>query len=255
MRVQAQDVTVTIDGRDVVQNASLTAVPARMTALIGPSGSGKTTLLHALGLLLRPSSGNVSIDAETTFGWNGARRRRFWKSYAAFVLQDEGVIEDESVAFNVTMSGSLFGGGVRGDHARMQQALDDVGLLDLVGEPASHLSGGEKQRLSIARAIYKDAQVIYVDEPTASLDNDNRDQVISLFRARAEAGCTVIVASHDEAMIDACDTTFALTTTPFATRPKQAAQTAPPSNRTATRTSRRQTESQLIPQPTPGTRT
>lgn len=216
MRVQAHDVSVTIDSRDVVRNASLTAVPAQMTALVGPSGSGKTTLLHTMGLLLRPTSGTVLIDAETTGSWNEARRRRFWRSHAAFVLQDEGVIGDESVAFNVTMSASLFGGGVRGDRARMRQALDEVGLQDLAGEPASHLSGGEKQRLSIARAIYKNAQVVYVDEPTASLDNDNREHVISLFRARAEAGCTVIVASHDQEMIEACDTSFALTTTPSA---------------------------------------
>lgn len=234
MRVHAQDVTVTIDNRDVVRNASLTALPAHMTALIGPSGSGKTTLLHTLGLLLRPTSGTVLVDAETTNSWNGARRRRFWRSHAAFVLQDEGVIEDESVAFNLTMSASRFGGGVRGDHARMQQALDEVGLQDLAGEPASHLSGGEKQRLSIARAIYKNAQVVYVDEPTASLDADNRDHVISLFRARAEAGCTVILASHDQEMIDACDTTVALSASPSPIR------RPPPSSCTTSRTSRRQ---------------
>jgi putative ABC transport system ATP-binding protein len=212
MIIEANDVTVTIDHRDVVRPATLSCQPGGMTALIGPSGSGKTTLLHTLGLLQAPTSGCITLDGQDTTGWNSSRRRRFWQRHAAFVLQDHGVIEDESVGFNVTMSASPISGRVRGDKQRMIHALEQVALEDLASEPAAHLSGGEKQRLSIARAIYKSADIIFVDEPTASLDSANRSHVIRLFQDRARSGCTVIVSTHDEEMIQACDSTYSLTT-------------------------------------------
>ncbi len=210
MRVEAHDVTVRIDGRDVVRRATLACTPGTMTALVGPSGSGKTTLLHCLGLLQGPTSGRILIDGTDATAWKAPRRRRFWKDHAAFVLQDHGVMDEESVAFNVTMSASPFTSRVRGHHQRLQAALDKVGLRGRETEPASHLSGGEKQRLSIARAIYKDARVVYVDEPTASLDEDNRATVIELFVSRARHGCAVVVSTHDDKMIAACSARHSL---------------------------------------------
>lgn len=208
MLITADTVTIAIHGRAIVNDASFDCSPGTMTALVGPSGSGKTTLLHCLGLLLQPSSGRVLIDGEDTTGWGAGRRRHFWKDHAAFVLQDYGVMEEEIVTFNVTMAKSLLGNRVAGDQRRMQAALEETGLVGREGDMAAHLSGGEKQRLSIARAIYKNAQVIFVDEPTASLDAENRENVIALFASRARQGCTVVVASHDAEMIDACDARY-----------------------------------------------
>lgn len=210
MTIAADDVTVVIDGREIIHRASLVCSPGTMTALVGPSGSGKTTLLHCLGLLQLPTSGRVLVDGTDTTGWRSGRRRRFWKDHGAFVLQDYGVMEEESVAFNVTMASSIFGSRVVGDQQRLQAALEETGLNGRDGELAAHLSGGEKQRLSIARAIYKNARVIFVDEPTASLDHGNRANVIELFASRARQGCVVVVATHDAEMIDACDVQYAL---------------------------------------------
>jgi len=210
MNIEADDVTVVIDGREIVHGACLVCSPGTMTALVGPSGSGKTTLLHCLGLLQRPTSGRVLVDGTDTTGWKSWQRRRFWKVHSAFVLQDYGVMEEESVAFNVTMASSVFGSRVVGDHRRLQAALEETGLSGRDGELAAHLSGGEKQRLSIARAIYKNAQVVFVDEPTASLDDGNRAKVIELFASLARQGCVVVVATHDAEMIDACNVQYAL---------------------------------------------
>ncbi|HEX7001533.1 MAG TPA: ATP-binding cassette domain-containing protein, partial [Trueperaceae bacterium] len=107
MRIEADNVTVVIDGREIVHGASLACTPGTLTALVGPSGSGKTTLLHCLGLLQRPTRGRVLVDGTDTTGWTARQRRRFWKDHAAFVLQDYGVMEEESVAFNVTMTKSV----------------------------------------------------------------------------------------------------------------------------------------------------
>ncbi|MGB3683259.1 MAG: ATP-binding cassette domain-containing protein [Rubrobacteraceae bacterium] len=210
MNIVADEVSVTIDGREIVHRACLDCPPGSMTALIGPSGSGKTTLLHCLGLLQLPTSGRVLVDGTDTTGWKSRQRRRFWKDHGAFVLQDYGVIEEESVAFNVDMTSSLFGSRVFSDHRRLKLALKETGLGGRDGELASHLSGGEKQRLSIARAMYKNARVAFVDEPTASLDGDNRAKVIELFAALARQGCVVVIATHDAEMIDACDIRYSL---------------------------------------------
>lgn len=210
MDITADGVTVTIDERPVVESAQLTCRAGTVTALVGPSGSGKTTLLHCLGLLQAPTGGRVLIDATDTTGWRSAQRRRFWRDSAAFVLQDAGVMDEESVAVNVTMRSTILGRRARGDHQRLLAALHATGLDGRGAEPAAHLSGGEKQRLAVARAIYGDAEVIYVDEPTASLDDANRHAVIDLFTARAMNGCTVIVATHDDAVIAAADAHYRL---------------------------------------------
>lgn len=202
--ISAVELGMRIDGQDVLVGESLECASATMTALVGPSGCGKTTLLHCLGLLQRPSSGQVLIDGTDTGDWKASRIRRFWRDHAAFVIQDYGIVDDESVAYNVTMASSTFTNRVRGDRDRCEESLGRVGLSGRGDDAAAHLSGGEKQRLGIARAIYKEAKVILIDEPTASLDAANRRRVIELFAERADEGCTMIVATHDEEMMAAC---------------------------------------------------
>lgn len=204
MRITAADLGMRIDGRDVLLDESLTCESATLTALVGPSGCGKTTLLHCLGMLQTPTSGRVLVDQEDAGQWGGGRVREFWRDHAAFVIQDYGIVDDESVAYNVTMTSTLFTHRVSGDRARWQDALARTGLAGRDDDKAAQLSGGEKQRLAIARAIYKEAEVIFADEPTASLDVTNRRRVINLFAERAAAGCAVIVATHDEEMMAAC---------------------------------------------------
>lgn len=204
MHLEARSLDISLDDVDIVRDQSLTCAPGTMTGLVGPSGSGKTTLLHSLGLLQPPTRGQVLVDGVDTSPWGAARRRRFWRDHATFVLQDYGVMEEESVGFNVTMTGSLWSSRVRGDRARLQEALVLTGLDGREGETASHLSGGEKQRLAVARAIYKRAEAIFVDEPTASLDQDNADRVVALLRERAEAGAVVVVATHDPVAMAEC---------------------------------------------------
>ena len=210
MRIEAESVTMVIDGRKIIDGASLVCTPRTVTALVGPSGAGKTTLLYLLGLLLRPTSGRVLVDGIDTTGWGPRQRRLFWKNHAAFILQDYGVIEEESVAFNVTMTSSIFGSRVVGDHQRVKAVLEATGLSGRERELAVRLSGGEKRRLAIARALYKDATVIFADEPTASLDDKNRARVIDLLVSLARQGRVVVVATHDAEMARASDAQYTL---------------------------------------------
>lgn len=204
MLIEAHDVSVAIDGRPVLGGESIRCEPGTMTAIVGPSGSGKTTLLHCLGLLLPADRGRIVIGGEDATGYRTAERRRFWREHAAFVLQDYGIMDEESVAFNVTMRAGVWARRAIGDRERLERALERTGLSGRQDETASHLSGGEKQRLALARAIYKQAKVVFVDEPTASLDAVNRRKVIELFTDFAAGGRTVIVSTHDSEAIDAC---------------------------------------------------
>lgn len=163
--------------------------------------------MHCLGLLLPVTGGKITVDGSDATGWSSRRRRQFWRDHAAFVLQDYGIIDDESLAFNVRLRGG------RSDRdPGLVAALERTGLAGRTDELASHLSGGEKQRLALARAIYRSASVLLVDEPTASLDAGNRRSVIELCAGFARHGATVIVSTHDEEMIAACSTHHKLST-------------------------------------------
>lgn len=210
MDVKAENITVTIDGKDVLKEQSVHAKPGATLALVGPSGCGKTTLLNVLGLLRRVDGGQVHVGGRDATRWDDRRRRRFWQQHAAFVIQDYGLIDEESVQYNVALSRmSLFGVNKR-LKVSIESALERVGLTGRGSEKVSTLSGGEKQRVSLARAMFRSADVIFADEPTASLDLDNRNLVTRFLQEEAARGAAVIIATHDESLTKACDISLRL---------------------------------------------
>ena len=178
-----------------------------MIALVGPSGCGKTTLLNCLGLLQRLSAGTVSVDGHDMA--SDRARRRFWRREAAFIYQDYGLIEEETLAYNVTLRAPGLLRRPRPD-ARLDGILETVGLAGRQAETASVLSGGEKQRAGVARALYKEASYVFADEPTASLDPDNRRIVTGLLERAAKAGACVVIATHDDALASRADVVHSL---------------------------------------------
>lgn len=207
----AEGVSLRIGDRTVLAPTTLTAYPGTMTAIIGLSGSGKTTLLHTLGLLHRPTTGTVTIAGAATTRWHDGLRRRFWRDRAAFVFQDHGLIEDESAAYNVSLANPPFFPSRAARNPRVQDALRTVGLDTRAAATVATLSGGEKQRVALARALFKHATYVFADEPTASLDTTNRHRVTTLLRTTADQGAIVLIATHDETLTQACDTTHPLT--------------------------------------------
>lgn len=203
MQIATKDLAVTIDHQHIFSGVCLEASGGSMLALTGPSGSGKTTLLNCLGMILPATSGQILIDEVDVTGWKDSQRTKFWSEHAAFIYQDYGIIEDETVLYNTTL-------GVGNKSSDAKHILDHVGLAGRETTRASALSGGEKQRLGVARAIHKHADVIYADEPTASLDDANRDMVIGLLRERATAGALVLVATHDQHLVEQCDSHYVL---------------------------------------------
>ncbi|MEA5456471.1 ATP-binding cassette domain-containing protein [Sinomonas sp. JGH33] len=210
MEITAENVTVTIDRHDVVARQSVSAKSGQTLALVGPSGSGKTTLLNVLGLLRRVDDGRVLVGGEDATRWNDRRRRGFWQRHAAFVFQDYGLIDEESVAYNVALSKLPLFGLRAGHKAAVEEVLERVGLGGRSADKVSTLSGGEKQRVGLARAMFRSADVIFADEPTASLDLENRNLVTNFLLGEASRGATVVVATHDESLMAACDVRMSL---------------------------------------------
>ena len=204
MEFKVNDITVTISGNKIFSNISFEMKKGEMVAITGPSGCGKTTLLNCLGLIQPVDYGNIIIDGKNVTKLSDKEKTKFWHDYATFIYQDYGIIEDESVAYNVTLDKYK----IRSN--KVQTILQKVGLAGRDNDLAIVLSGGEKQRIGIARAILKNATIIYADEPTASLDANNRELVIELLRQCAKEGAIVVLATHDERLVNECDRIIAM---------------------------------------------
>lgn len=205
MQLLADSVSVVIDGKSVLNSVPVEAKPGRMLVLAGSSGSGKTTLLNVLGLLSRAESGRVVVGDQETKKWNDSKRRRFWRNHVAFVFQDYGLIEEASVGYNVTVGRRGVFGLPQSDRERLEHVLKHVLLSGRGKEQTARLSGGEKQRVGLARAMFRAADIVLADEPTASLDRRNRELVINFLKEEARRGATVVVATHDEDLMAAGD--------------------------------------------------
>lgn len=199
MDIIAKEIGVEISNRSIFSGISIELKENKMFAITGKSGCGKTTMLNCLGLIQDLNSGDIIIDGSSTKNWNDKDKTKFWREKASFIYQDYGIIDNETILYNVTLSRN------KKEYKNADCILENVGLRGRGSEYASVLSGGEKQRLGIARAIYKNAKIIFADEPTASLDAKNRELVVSLLRDRRDLGTMVVIATHDERLISECD--------------------------------------------------
>ena len=194
-----------------VREASLTVARGEIVALLGPSGAGKSTLLTLIGLIIPPNAGRIVIGGTTVFDDHRTRVnvRRFRRQHLGFVFQKSNLIPFLTAAENVRLAMELNDHSARAAKQRAKELLDYLG----VGERAEHLpfklSGGEQQRVAVARALANRPSLILADEPTAALDSVRGRQVMELFRKVAhEQNAGVIVVTHDHRALDVFDRTF-----------------------------------------------
>lgn len=184
----------------LLDDVSVEAVPGRILAVTGSSGSGKTTLLSVLGGLLRPTAGEVGYGGEPVGTRHGEPRPG-----TAFVLQTYGLVPSLTAEENVTVALRARGVAPVDAIGRADTALDRVGVADLAERLISELSGGQLQRVAVARALAVEPDVLLADEPTSELDEANRDLVVAELRREADRGAIVVVATHDPEVADLCD--------------------------------------------------
>jgi ABC-type lipoprotein export system ATPase subunit len=167
-------------------------------AILGRSGSGKSTLLNILGLLDEPTAGSYTIDGREVAKTKGAERDWTRAHFFGFVFQESHVLGHRTVAQNVWLGLMASGVPRRVRQNRTEEVLTRVGLVERADALGRLLSGGEKQRLAVARSVVSAPRVVLADEPTGNLDDSNASAVLSLFDAQASAGVAVVVITHDQ---------------------------------------------------------
>ncbi|MCK2156116.1 MULTISPECIES: ABC transporter ATP-binding protein [Exiguobacterium] len=199
--IKMTQVEQTYGAMKVLQDVSFEADTGELIALVGPSGSGKSTLLQLLGLLQTPSSGVIQFDGSPLSDTSDEGRRQMRLEEIGFIFQESHLVPFLTAAEQLELVAEEAG---RTIDAAAQ--LEVFGLRDRRDHLPHALSGGERQRVAIARALVNDPRLVLADEPTASLDYTNAQQVMELLRKQAhEYGKTVIVITHDERMLSYCD--------------------------------------------------
>jgi ABC-type lipoprotein export system ATPase subunit len=189
-------------GQPVLRGVSLEVTPDRSIALVGPSGSGKTTLLSVLGLLTTPGEGSVLIDGVPV---RARDRNRVRGRHFGWVFQGTNVLGRRSALDNASL-GLLAGGASTNEaHAAAAAMLDAVGIGALVHAPAYTLSGGELQRVCIARVLAARPRFVLADEPTGQLDTASTEVVIRALVTNRPTGTSIVIATHDPQVAGRCD--------------------------------------------------
>lgn len=186
-----------------VDNVSSRFIPGTFTAIMGPSGSGKSTFLYCLAGLMRPSSGSIEFDGTNIGEASESQLTRLRRDRFGFIFQDLNLIAALTAAQNISLP-SLFGGEKVGNTA-VREALAKVGLAERERSYPSELSGGEQQRVAVARALAQRRSVVFADEPTGALDRTTGASVIEHFRALSAQGTMIVMVTHDPVVAAAAD--------------------------------------------------
>ncbi|GAC1333880.1 MAG: ABC transporter ATP-binding protein [Candidatus Dormibacteria bacterium] len=181
-----------------VDDISLSIGAGEFTSIVGRSGSGKTTLLDSIGLLMRPTTGRILIDGEDTTAMKDSQRAVYRSHKLGFIFQDFNLLDTLSALENVLLPVRYSGVDKAAARVRAMALLDEVGLAARSGHRPTQMSGGEKQRVSIARSLINNPSIVLGDEPTGNLDTDTAAKLLEILRrANRERGVTFIVVTHD----------------------------------------------------------
>ena len=183
--------------RPVLDHLDLVVERGEFLAIIGPSGSGKSTLLNAIGLLDTPTSGTYSLFGKNTEGLSDRERDEMRRDHLGFIFQSSNMLLDETSTTNASMGLRVQGVPYSERLQRTEETLEFLGLSDRASIRTRYLSGGEKQRCAIARALATRPPLILADEPTGNLDSHNSAKVIEILQRINATGCTVLVITHD----------------------------------------------------------
>jgi len=181
-----------------LDNLSLNICPGEFVSIVGPSGCGKSTLLHCMGLLDRPSSGKVLIEGRDTSKISGKEIALFRGQKLGFVFQNYNLIPRLTVLENVILPGLIMDKDSKDLEEKAMDLLKETGIHHRADHKGIHLSGGEQQRVAIARSLINDPVLILADEPTGALDSDSSSDIMNiLLKINKKKGATSVFVSHD----------------------------------------------------------
>ena len=202
--IKLENVTKTIGKKVILENLSLKINQGDLVAIVGKSGSGKSTLLNLLGLIDGDYSGHYEIFGQQNVPVNSVKSQAIIREHISYLFQNFALIDTETVEYNLMLALKYVKLSKKDKVKKIEEILERVGLPSTLHQKVSELSGGEQQRIAVARAILKPSQLLLADEPTGSLDPENRDLVLNFLFDMNKEGKTVIIVTHDAYVAQQC---------------------------------------------------
>ena len=196
---------------EVLKGIDLTINKGEVVSIVGPSGAGKTTLLQIIGTLDRPDAGTVCVDSVDVTSLSQKKLSDFRNKHIGFVFQFHQLLPEFTALENIMIPAYIAGTSQKAARQRAEELLQFMGLSDRAHHKPNELSGGEKQRVAVARALINNPAVILADEPSGSLDSKNKEELHQLFfDLRDQFGQTFVIVTHDESLAAITDRTIHL---------------------------------------------
>ena len=205
--IELNNISKSFKSCNVLNNISLNVYEKDMIAIVGKSGSGKSTLLNIMGLFLKPDSGKYFIQEKDADSLKEKETAKLRNSFFGFVVQDFALIDGLSVYQNIMIPINYLKSKKEREisKSRINGILKSLDIYDKKSEPVYNLSGCQKQRAAIARALVNDPKIILADEPTGALDSKNALSIMNIFKELNNAGKTIILVTHDNDVANTCN--------------------------------------------------
>ena len=204
--IEAINIHKSFDELHVLKGVNLKVEQGEIVAVVGPSGAGKTTLLQILGTIDNPDQGLVLIEGQDVSHLNEKQQSTFRNLHLGFIFQFHQLLPEFTALENVMIPALIAGKDSKRAVQKAKELLEHLQLSDRLEHKPSELSGGEKQRVAVARALVNNPKIILADEPSGSLDTKNKKELHQLlFDLRAQFGLTIIIVTHDEALATLSD--------------------------------------------------
>ena len=209
--IYIKDITKSFGSLQVLKGIDLHIERGEVVSIVGPSGAGKTTLLQIIGTLDRPDTGTIMIDGIDVTNLSSKKLSDFRNQHLGFVFQFHQLLPEFTAIENIMIPAYIAGTSQKQARQRAKELLDFMGLADRATHKPNELSGGEKQRVAVARALVNNPAVILADEPSGSLDSKNKEELHQLFfDLRDQFGQTFVIVTHDESLASITDRTIHL---------------------------------------------
>ena len=207
--IHLEGITKSFGSLQVLKGIDLEITQGEVVSIVGPSGAGKTTLLQIMGTLDSPDAGMINIDGTNVSRMKEKELSAFRNKHIGFVFQFHQLLPEFTALENVMIPAFIAGVPTKEDSMRAMEILDFMGLKERASHKPNELSGGEKQRVAVARALINQPAVILADEPSGSLDSHNKEELHQLFfDLRNRFGQTFVIVTHDEALAKITDRTI-----------------------------------------------
>lgn len=197
--IKAKNIHKSFDTLEVLKGVDIEVKKGEIVSIVGPSGAGKTTLLQILGTLDRPDNGEIEVDGINFSQLSEKELAVFRNRHIGFIFQFHQLLPEFTALENVMIPALIAGIDAKAASRKSKELIDYLGLTNRLGHKPSELSGGEKQRIAVARALINKPSLILADEPSGSLDSKNRDELHKLlFDLRDKFGLTLVIVTHDK---------------------------------------------------------